>query len=401
MVDGAAGSGSDFDLRVTRTTNTLEFDDDNADFPFGSGAPVIGGTVLTGPPWFLRVSGGGEDEPYRLYYSVQPPSPGIPAEAEPNGTIAQATPAPSGYVAGQVSPGDEDDVFSFSSPARALVFIALDADPTRNVPFNAQLQLLDADGAVVEEVDDPASTSNNMAGGGLSATTPSAPAEGIVVRVPRAGTYYVKVGSAAAPGDYILSISSACRAGMLPEPIEIVPPGLPEGNVGSPYVLPLTATGGTGGHTFELSSGTLPPGLDLAADGVISGTPEQAGTFPFTVVAVDADGATGERAYMLTVMPREIEEPPADDTQAPQTTITGRPPNRGRSRRVTFRFRSNEAGSRFQCKRDGKPFAACASPKRYRLRRGRHRLRVRAIDAAGNVDPTPAGDRFRILKPRR
>jgi hypothetical protein len=403
LVDGGAAPDDDLNLRVTTAVDTLEFDDSNADYPFGADSALIAGTVLTAPG-FLRVThtdGAVETEPYRLYYVVQPPSPGIATESEPNGTTAQATPAPQGYIAGTLGSG-EADVFSFTSPARALLFIALDADPTRtNSPFNGQIELLDADGAVIATANDPAGTSNTTSGAGtLQSATPFSPAEGLALRVPRGGTYYVRVTSAAGADDYILSISSACRAGTLPAPIDILPASVPDATEGSAYSMAFTATGGTGAHRFELASGTLPPGLTLGADGALSGTPTAAGSYPFTVAAVDADDAAGDRGYTLTVAPSG--DPPAEeDTVAPRTTITRRPPNRGRSRRVTFRFASNEAGSRFQCKRDSKAFAACNSPKRYRLKRGRHRFRVRAVDPAGNVDPSPASDRFRILRRRR
>jgi hypothetical protein len=387
---------------VTTAIDTLEFDDSNADYPFGADSALIAGTVLTAPG-FLRVThtdGAVDTGPYRVYHVVQPPSPGSATESEPNGTTAQATPAPQGYIAGTLGSG-EADVFSFSSPARALLFIALDADPTRNnSPFNGQIELLDADGAVIATANDPASTSSTTSGAGtLQSAMPFSPAEGLALRVPRGGTYYVRVSSAGAGDDYILSISSACRAGTLPAPIDVQPASLPDATEGSEYSATFTATGGTGAHRFELASATLPPGLSLAVDGVLSGTPTAVGSFPFTVAAVDADDAAGDRSYTLTVAPRS--EPPPADTVAPRTTITGRPPNRGRARRVTFRFRSNETDSQFQCKRDKKAFAACNSPKRYRLRRGRHRFQVRAIDAAGNVDPSPASDTFRILRRRK
>jgi len=89
------------------------------------------------------------------------------------------------------------------------------------------------------------------------------------------------------------------------------------------------------------------------------------------------------------------------DKKAPETTIVKGPKARSHKRTAKFRFVSSEAGSTFQCKLDKKPFKPCRSPKKYkRLKPGKHVFQVRAIDAAGNRDKTPATRKFRIL-PRR
>ena len=86
-----------------------------------------------------------------------------------------------------------------------------------------------------------------------------------------------------------------------------------------------------------------------------------------------------------------------EDTTPPNTTITSGPSKLTRSTTATLAFRSNEAGSSFQCRLDRGAFSPCASPKRYtRLRNGSHAFRVRAVDAAGNLDPTPATRLFTV-----
>jgi hypothetical protein len=99
-----------------------------------------------------------------------------------------------------------------------------------------------------------------------------------------------------------------------------------------------------------------------------------------------------------------LQTQPCDRT-APETTITKDAPKRIDTDKVKFRFESDEASSTFECKLKGKDlkrrirqFNDCDSPRRYRnLDEGRYRFKVRAIDAAGNVDLTPAKDRFRVL----
>ena len=91
--------------------------------------------------------------------------------------------------------------------------------------------------------------------------------------------------------------------------------------------------------------------------------------------------------------------PPAADTTAPVTTITAAPAN-GTATTASVAFNSNEAGSTFQCKLDSAAFAACTSPKAYSaLGYGSHTVSVRAIDAAGNIDATPAVATWTVSAP--
>jgi hypothetical protein len=61
----------------------------------------------------------------------------------------------------------------------------------------------------------------------------------------------------------------------------------------------LTATGGT--PPYQWQSATLPPGLSLALNGTLSGTPAAAGSFTFTVYAVDSNGVLASGTEQLTV----------------------------------------------------------------------------------------------------
>jgi lysophospholipase L1-like esterase len=95
-------------------------------------------------------------------------------------------------------------------------------------------------------------------------------------------------------------------------------------------------------------------------------------------------------------------EPPSADRTPPETTIIDGPPKRTHKRRATYRFEASDPGSTFECRLDGGGFEQCTPPHKLKgLYRGRHTFRVRAIDAAGNADATPAVDRFRVVKRRR
>ena len=96
--------------------------------------------------------------------------------------------------------------------------------------------------------------------------------------------------------NYIVNITCSVAIG-------VDPPTLPSGSVGTPYNQTLTGTGGTGPYTFAVDSGSLPPGLTLdSATGVISGTPNSGGSFPFTIRAFDAgSGCSGTREYTVFI----------------------------------------------------------------------------------------------------
>ncbi|MFN8176310.1 MAG: Ig domain-containing protein [bacterium] len=115
-----------------------------------------------------------------------------------------------------------------------------------------------------------------------------------------AGTYSFNLGVTDAYGcagnnGYLLDIV-ACPA------ITVAPPSLPFGTVGIPYSRTLTASGGTAPYAFAVASGSLPAGLNLAASGVISGTPTAAATSSFVAQATDAQGCTGTRSYTITII---------------------------------------------------------------------------------------------------
>ncbi len=82
----------------------------------------------------------------------------------------------------------------------------------------------------------------------------------------------------------------------------IQPITLATATVGTAYpATSLQASNGTGPYTWTLSSGLLPPGMNLSSDGVLSGTPTAAGTFPITFQATDSVMNSGQTQATLTV----------------------------------------------------------------------------------------------------
>ncbi|SEH15791.1 hypothetical protein [Thermoleophilum album] len=78
------------------------------------------------------------------------------------------------------------------------------------------------------------------------------------------------------------------------------------------------------------------------------------------------------------------------DTQPPETSFGATPPAYGESREARFELRSNEQGVRFECRLEGQSFSACDATVTRTVDYGLHTFEARAIDRAGNVDPTPA-----------
>jgi hypothetical protein len=227
LLDAVAANQPGFQLRVTTTTNTLEYDNRDNDAPFGALAPHIAGTPLVGGPAYLRVN---VDDTvltaigsYRLFAVVQPPQSTASVEVEPNDGVARANFSGKNYFSGSLpGPGRsaDVDVFGFTAEAGDLIFLSLDGDPLRNnTPLDATLELLSQSGSVLLLVDDPNATSDTNKLTGVNATSPSSPGEALIYRAPYSGSYYARVAvPSAAPlgagsGDYLLSISKNCFAG--------------------------------------------------------------------------------------------------------------------------------------------------------------------------------------------
>jgi PKD repeat protein/lysophospholipase L1-like esterase len=83
------------------------------------------------------------------------------------------------------------------------------------------------------------------------------------------------------------------------------------------------------------------------------------------------------------------------DEQPPETFIDRAPEFAGE--KATIAFSGSADATEYECALDGREFAPCTSPHIYEgLDEGQHEVRVRAIDAVGNVDPTPATAEFSV-----
>jgi Pro-kumamolisin, activation domain/Bacterial Ig-like domain (group 3)/Putative Ig domain len=112
--------------------------------------------------------------------------------------------------------------------------------------------------------------------------------------------------------------------------LTISPSTLPGGKVGSAYSQALTASGRIAPYTWSIVSGSLPPGLSLAAStGVISGTPTAAGPSTFAIQVADSEStpATAVAPFSLTVAAAPV---------GSATTLTSSALTAGTGMSVTF-----------------------------------------------------------------
>ena len=94
---------------------------------------------------------------------------------------------------------------------------------------------------------------------------------------------------------------SANRLSLCCAPITVTPASIPNGTLGTEYRQTFTAQGGVAPYTFAITSGALPFGLTLDPTGPLHGTPQQIGTFVFTVTATDVAGCSGSAAYTMEI----------------------------------------------------------------------------------------------------
>jgi hypothetical protein len=151
------------------------------------------------------------------------------------------------------------------------------------------------DAAIVTEGTPPYSFSGSVPPAGLTFTP-----DGRLTGIPTAGGCYTVT----------VTVTDACGSMttreytivICPVAIAFSPSALPNGSVGQPYNVPITATGCTGPYTLRVIAGELPPELTP----LVSGTPTTPGTYKFTVEATGSRGCTGVHEYTIEITPCPI-----------------------------------------------------------------------------------------------
>jgi hypothetical protein len=237
------------------------------------------------------------------------------------------------------------------------------------------------------------------AGGALVATStfPADVPQGanqstIVLATPKAEEQFGIVGDASLSGPGLLSPAGGAVCW---EAIDCASWGSFSGSLPSPAGSPASAAGIPDGMSLRR---TIARGCATALDPADDSDDSAADFSPAAPLPRPNSVAPSEQACASGGPGAAPGSPNQNGVLAPQTLLRRLPPKRSRDRTPTFRFASDIAAARFECRLDRKPFRRCRAPFTTRvLAFGPHRFRVRAI-AGGLVDPSPASYRFKVLR---
>ena len=154
------------------------------------------------------------------------------------------------------------------------------------------------------------------------------------------------------------------------------------------------ATTASTSASFRFSSSEANSGFECSLDSglwsdcasPVSYSSLAAGSHTFSTRATDAAGNTDASPASRTWTVEATA-----DTTPPQTSITSGPSGTTSSTTASFGFSSSESGSSFECQLDAGSWSVCLGPQVYAsLGLGPHTFAVKATDAAGNTDASPA-----------
>ena len=170
-------------------------------------------------------------------------------------------------------------------------------------------------------------------------------------------------------------------------PPTIVLVSVPESLSGSqfqPFSARIDAAGGVAPYLFAVIGGRLPNGVALNADGTLSGTPTESGTFLFTVSATDhvpGIPQTASRDFYVYIAPAPVSLTPPTLPQGylnesyshPLTALGGRPP-------YAFRVSAGALPHGVQLLLNGAVHGTPTAAGQYRF----------SVTASDNAQPTPS-----------
>ncbi|MGH7745397.1 MAG: kelch repeat-containing protein, partial [Candidatus Dormibacteria bacterium] len=204
------------------------------------------------------------------------------------------------------------------NPPLAITTTTLPNAPTDGgspaIPYSAQIQTSGGAGGTL---------TFSVVAGALPPSITLNPATGLLSSssvVDPTGTYNFTI-QAVSAGPPSATATQAFTLTLVPFFNGNTPNTLPNATESASYTQNITATGGVPPFNFQLSSGSVPPGLSLTTVSPtvahVSGIPTSAGTFNFTVQGSDSSipAQVYFEAFTLTVLP----QPPTSLTGSPQS----------------------------------------------------------------------------------
>jgi parallel beta-helix repeat protein len=103
--------------------------------------------------------------------------------------------------------------------------------------------------------------------------------------------------------------------------LTITPTSVPSGTVGATYSFALAANGGVTPYTWQVTSGTLPSGLQLTTTGVIAGTPTQVGQQTVNIEVKESGRKRCTRTFTISIATATTTPLSITSTNAPGGTV--------------------------------------------------------------------------------
>jgi CSLREA domain-containing protein len=100
-------------------------------------------------------------------------------------------------------------------------------------------------------------------------------------------------------GSHAYGLEIGCLA------MRLLPLNIPVGDLGAPYEVQFTVSGGVPPYRFTASG--LPPGLEMSGVGLVAGTPRARGVTDIIIVVTDGNGCPWQESYTLVV---DVSNPP-------------------------------------------------------------------------------------------
>ncbi|NID16463.1 putative Ig domain-containing protein [Luteibacter yeojuensis] len=289
-LSGTPNQAGTFNFGVTVTDNTGASTPKSYSLTVGNPTIVVDQppSAVINVPYSHALSASGGTSPYT--YAVHSGSSLPPGLALNNGVIS-GTPTALGSYSFQIEGRDSS---ASPGPYTSITTLMMDVtnQPPTAGPASATVAYGSTNNPITLNLSGPAATSVAV---GTQAAHGTATAVGTTIS-------YTPTTGYAGPDSFTYTASNAAGSSspatvtvtVSPPTIVYTPSSPPHAQAGMAYSQSIAgASGGAAPYSYAKSAGSLPAGLSLAANGVISGIPTAAGSFTIQVRATDSSTGTG------------------------------------------------------------------------------------------------------------